>query len=667
MTVSPDDAAAPRADLTRDEEDFVDSIRMFRATGEAAEATLRTDDRVLARITDGIYRQPSSALRELISNAFDADATEVYVDTDAPRFSQIRVRDNGSGMTEDVLARMIHHIGGSSKRTSVGARLGTTDPEDPTKSPKGRKLIGKIGIGLFSVSQLTSHFQIITKIAGSDYRLFADVVLRTYSEEDAEPSDGTFETGSVRVVSVPAEDTKSHGTEVILLDVRPRARDILRSKDRWDDVLEQQGRPEAERDSAAAPPAWHAGFLAREPAPSEREYLFQVEPKLPWGAADTPRQRFEKLYEGVAGQVGSTTERPDLAKTLDTYLSTLWTLSLSAPVGYIGKHPFDLGLDDGVLAFRLSNTGRGRAEPIELKAGETVRQALNLQAGATDAAGGFGVYVDQIELRRPVSYQYWPARKQAIGRPMLFVGSYRPNLSKVREDMRGGNLEFEGYLFWNSRIVPKENNGVLVRINGASGALFDDTFMKYQVSEQTRLRQITSEIFVSHGVDAALNIDRESFNFAHPHYQILSNWVHRSLRQLTNTHKGISDDIRSGEKTRDRAAAASRLDAFAAQSWLRARRGNADSPPDVEIVTTPIEAAALRKEGVLAFEKTQIIATSVPAGKGARDEARRRDQMLKAIATVLDGYGLLETLSYDQQHELLNALLAIYFDDAQST
>jgi hypothetical protein len=30
------------------------------------ETTLTTNERVLARITDGIYRQPASALRELI-------------------------------------------------------------------------------------------------------------------------------------------------------------------------------------------------------------------------------------------------------------------------------------------------------------------------------------------------------------------------------------------------------------------------------------------------------------------------------------------------------------------------------------------------------------------------------------------------------------------------
>ena len=41
------------------------------------ETELRTDERVIARVTDGIYRQPGSAIRELVSNAYDADATRV--------------------------------------------------------------------------------------------------------------------------------------------------------------------------------------------------------------------------------------------------------------------------------------------------------------------------------------------------------------------------------------------------------------------------------------------------------------------------------------------------------------------------------------------------------------------------------------------------------------
>jgi hypothetical protein len=56
--------------------------------------------------------------------------------------------------------------------------------------------------------------------------------------------------------------------------------------------------------------------------------------------------------------------------------------------------------------------------------------------------------------------------------------------------------------------------------------------MKDQVAEQTRLRRITAEVFVLKGLDAALNIDRESFNYAHPHYQYLMKWVHNALRQV---------------------------------------------------------------------------------------------------------------------------------------
>jgi HSP90 family molecular chaperone len=116
---------------------------------------LQTSSRVLRRVTDGIYREPWAAIRELISNAYDADATRVVVNTDAPRFTRITVSDNGNGFTADALASMCLQIGGSPKRTNQGATIGITAPNDPDRSPGGRRLIGKLGIGLFSVSQLT--------------------------------------------------------------------------------------------------------------------------------------------------------------------------------------------------------------------------------------------------------------------------------------------------------------------------------------------------------------------------------------------------------------------------------------------------------------------------------------------------------------------------------
>ena len=55
----------------RDEHEraLIEDIKGKLDTGEISEAVLDTDERVLARITDGIYRQPASALRELLANA----------------------------------------------------------------------------------------------------------------------------------------------------------------------------------------------------------------------------------------------------------------------------------------------------------------------------------------------------------------------------------------------------------------------------------------------------------------------------------------------------------------------------------------------------------------------------------------------------------------------
>jgi hypothetical protein len=343
----------------------------------------------------------------------------------------------------------------------------------------------------------------------------------------------------------------------------------------------------------------------------------------------------------------------------------LWTLSLSSPVPYLEKHPFDLCADDSVLVFQLSNTGRGRAHPVELAPGQTVRQKLGLKAGADDPAGGFKVFVDQIELRRPISFKFWPGRTKSFNKTMLFLGSYRPNLGKVPPDLRGGDLAFESYLFWNNRIVPKENTGILVRINGASNAHFDDTFMRYRVSEQTRLRQITSEVFVSQGLDAALNIDRESFNFAHPHYQIVSNWVHRALRQLANTHKGLGDEIRASLQQIQTAERATKLSRFATSAWEKARRKSDDLPPEVGLFKTSVEAAIARREGVIAFDQNQLPLAPANNSKKAREEKAHREQVAKAIVTVLDGFGLLTDMPYARQHELISALIAVFYEDAQ--
>src|SRR4051812_25568523 len=90
-----------------DAKELVDLLQASDDDTYVVATTLRTDERVIARVTDGIYRQPGSALRELISNAYDADATRVIIKTDAPRFERITVEDDGHGMKLEALAHLL--------------------------------------------------------------------------------------------------------------------------------------------------------------------------------------------------------------------------------------------------------------------------------------------------------------------------------------------------------------------------------------------------------------------------------------------------------------------------------------------------------------------------------------------------------------------------------
>jgi len=221
---------------------------------------------------------------------------------------------------------------------------------------------------------------------------------------------------------------------------------------------------------------------------------------------------------------------------LDNYFYTIWTLGLSLPLPYVNQSPFDLRPSDGVGAYELSNAPKGQAIRLEAS-----NKSIGTVAGIHERAQRypFLVEIDGVQLFRPIDILALPVTANSIKDPQIFVGKLKPDLSKVPAAYRGGELEIYGYFAWAPKVVPNEHQGVLIRINGASGALFDNTFLRYKVAERTRLTQIIGEIFVDVGLDGALNIDRESFNYTHPHYVIVQNWIHSALRQITNQLKGL--------------------------------------------------------------------------------------------------------------------------------
>src|SRR5471030_2506360 len=89
----------------------------------------------------------SVALIELVKNAYDADASEVYIKFTAPLdigFGEIEVVDNGKGMSLDVVRQ-------------AWMEPATPSKVKESKTTSGRRVLGEKGIGRFATSRLRSE------------------------------------------------------------------------------------------------------------------------------------------------------------------------------------------------------------------------------------------------------------------------------------------------------------------------------------------------------------------------------------------------------------------------------------------------------------------------------------------------------------------------------
>ena len=137
------------------------------------EGPIKAAAKIIADISTGIYRSPANALKELVSNSFDAGAKEVIINTDHPGFTSVSVYDDGPGISEDQIKEIFNYIGGSNKR--FGKEIGEF----------GRPLIGKIGIGILAMSQLSKQFVIISTREGEDYRIEVEVDISEFESGEA--------------------------------------------------------------------------------------------------------------------------------------------------------------------------------------------------------------------------------------------------------------------------------------------------------------------------------------------------------------------------------------------------------------------------------------------------------------------------------------------------
>ena len=114
---------------------------------ETSYLTITVDKSHIITIGERLYEQSIELIRELVNNAYDADATRVDVNVTE---KEIVVADNGEGMDME----------GLNQYFNVGSGEKLVNPLSPRF---GRNRIGQFGIGKFASLAAASRFEVITQ------------------------------------------------------------------------------------------------------------------------------------------------------------------------------------------------------------------------------------------------------------------------------------------------------------------------------------------------------------------------------------------------------------------------------------------------------------------------------------------------------------------------
>ena len=130
---------------------------------------ITVDKRIITILSGSTYNNFPKALKEIISNSYDADASEVKITVDI-KGETITVEDNGLGMSESDFDFYLR-IAGKTRST-----------REFTLS--GRKRIGQFGVGFLSVFPFCRTYNIESKKKGSPEIIFAAIPNHKFVEED---------------------------------------------------------------------------------------------------------------------------------------------------------------------------------------------------------------------------------------------------------------------------------------------------------------------------------------------------------------------------------------------------------------------------------------------------------------------------------------------------
>ncbi len=413
---------------------------------------INVSKKILADISSGIYRTPANALKELVSNAFDASAHRVYISTNAPYFDIFTCEDDGGGISAKEFEEILDIIGSSRKRLGGDVSKKT-----------GRPIIGKIGIGLLAVAQICNKFTVISKKEGEEKYFEATIDLKQFDDVEKEKSylqgEGKISLGTCQIEDDLKDEigAKRHYTKIIMEELKEGFRTKLLQE--------------------------------------ESKRIFKITEKA------AKSDNLIKFIESI---------KKKNFNALSQYDQLIWELGLLCPVDYLDNGPLP---HNDVIKTEVENLNKYN----------------------------FKVFVDGFEIRKPF---FFPTDKTLSKKDSDY--KIYPYIS-FNEKIEGSILRFTGYLFHQrTKIEPTELQGILIRIKGVAVGSYDRTFLHYPKAEGPMFNQLSGEIFVESGLEEAMNIDRNSFNEAHPHFLKLQQF----LWDYLGGQNGVFKDIRKRSKER---------------------------------------------------------------------------------------------------------------------
>ena len=158
---------------------------------------------VLEHLGRNLYRNFITVLGEAISNSWDADAKNVWIEIDRKNNS-FTIKDDGIGMDEPDFKEKFLRVGYSKRAPELGG-----NPK--MSSPGGRPFIGSKGIGKLALLSCSKVVSIISKKSNLE-SYYVGGVVDNYVLDKAIKDDLTYKLGKIEPELIQQHEGHKHGT-----------------------------------------------------------------------------------------------------------------------------------------------------------------------------------------------------------------------------------------------------------------------------------------------------------------------------------------------------------------------------------------------------------------------------------------------------------------------